>query len=657
VTRCAWLAAALFVLSWAQASLGMEPHVRDVLSDKRFRFCHEAKYPLFEEERAWCPLVGDKSEVCPELPAACLAELDPEHERAAPSPQEKRSAPSEDDERRAAEKRESARLPSGLSAIAQVLFWALIVAGVLGLIWVIIKNYVKGEPPADAEDQPPLDEGETPPPLASRIVETDVQRLLARAREAASRGDYQGAIDAAYAAVLRRLEGDGLIDMHASRTNGDYVRALRDRPELYGELRAIVGEVERTQFGATAPSAPLFDAVMARVVPVATRAATLLLVLLMLVTGCGPRGEASTAPQSRGGSSPSGTRAIIEVLKAGGVDAGYRLKPFDHIEEDVGVIVVLRGGGPDNWRPLFEWVDAGGILVLAGELPPNDVMALEAVVDESKNPVFVPGGIYYYRLQMREARVPPMWGLRVPSDAYNIDPVLSHDPSVREGPHYAVHQLRKAGELIVFADDQLFSNIALTTDHNAEILVMLLEGRGKVEFADPWSSKGADNPLDSMHQAHLTPLIVQLLVLLLLFVLWKGIAFGAPRDPEQRTRRSFAEHVRALGMQYARARAGGHAFGSYAGWALERLRDRMPRGRQLSTDALAYEIAARLGRDPAEVARLLHEAQAASDLAAPGSFRPESLRGGPMMVATPEQRMATLHELSALLTALQTTRR
>ena len=88
--------------------------------------------------------------------------------------------------------------------------------------------------------------------------------------------------------------------------------------------------------------------------------------------------------------------------------------------------------------------------------------------------------------------------------------------------------------------------------------------------------------------AYLGTLLV--LALLALLLLWRGIAFGKLRDPPAHTRRSFADHVRAIGMQYARADASRHALGAYARWAIERLRERVPRGRHRSLDELAQEI-------------------------------------------------------------------
>ncbi|HZO15896.1 MAG TPA: DUF4350 domain-containing protein, partial [Polyangiaceae bacterium] len=337
-----------------------------------------------------------------------------------------------------------------------------------------------------------------------------------------------------------------------------------------------------------------------------------------------------------------------------GLQAGYRTEPLDRLDDSVGVLVVLPGAGPEdnNWKPLFDWVKKGGRLVLAGELPPVQDLELALVEEEdAKSTALIPAGLYYYRFDRLTGQLPPGFAFRIPAGEHDVEPVLTRDEA--NGPHYAVHQLRDQGEVVVFADERLFTNIALTVDHNAELVLELLRDAEKIEIVDPWTQAGAETPLESVHKAGLTALIVQLLLLLLLYVLWRGIIFGTPRDPEQRTRRSFAEHVRAVGMQYARAQAGGHALGAYAAWVLERLRERLPRGRQLSLDALAAEVAARSGRDPGEVSRLLHEAQAASDATAPGSYRPESLKHYAPQQGGAEQRIQVVNELTALLASLR----
>ena len=89
----------------------------------------------------------------------------------------------------------------------------------------------------------------TPPRQQSHLAGVPQPPPSTHANSAAAHGDFARAVDDTYAALLRRLDGDGLIEIHPSRTNGDYVRRLGDRPELRAAVREIVREVEGVQFG------------------------------------------------------------------------------------------------------------------------------------------------------------------------------------------------------------------------------------------------------------------------------------------------------------------------------------------------------------------------------------------------------------------------
>jgi hypothetical protein len=661
---------ALTLLLVGSHALAVDSAAREVLSDERYRFCHEGEYPMFPGERRWCDLVGDESQVCPKLPASCEANIEPKLSDFAwggGSGDGRRVAPPGDDSRQAKKKKWEFSLPEGLSQLATFLFFVLLAVGVAALIYVIAKNSMKGDDDLPPEIDEPVDEVDDRAAAARRIVETDVDRLLRRAREAADRGEYDQAIDDAYAAVLRRLEGDGLIDMHESQTNGDYVRSLRQRPDLMRYLREVVRDVERVQFGTTNADASLFEATWARVMPLVGRVAALVLLVAssLLVSGC-PESGGSGPSIARAGTSPSGTRGIIEMLDKHRIKASYRLEPLSTIDDTVGALIVLPGGIPEefNWEPLVAWMKEGGTLILAGTTPPADIANVTLASDPVTDPLLVAAGEYEYLLSGIEIRTPPSLALRItdasaaPSKGATAsllatESMLTRDPWDAGAVHYATRTPYGQGELLVFADHLLFTNIALTVDGNSEALLRMLDYRGDVQISDPWTGAGSSSPLESIHRARMTPIVVQLLFLLLLFLLWRGISFGRMRDKERRTRRSFGDHVRAVGLQYARAKAANHAFGAYASWALERLRERVPKGRQRSIDELADELAARSGMPASEVSRLLHAAQAASDAAIPASFRPDSLRGAEaayLSSGSPgEHHLEVMRKLSDLL--------
>ncbi len=664
------------------------PSGAEILGDPRYGFCHDDDYLLDRWEHRWCPLVGEHNEACPGLPGDCKRKAR-RTDRSSPPPGcsaggsgepdgagrrsggssdgagdaagtgppsggspgdsagrdgssrsgssgdtdgRPRPQPGDGDGQRASPPPRdppaprTITLPSGVSGFAQLTFFLLLAVGLGLLVWVIVRARLAGRDEDDLEAPPGDEASAEPAPGALRIVETDVERLLSKARQAAGRGDYEQAIADAYAAMLRRLEGDGLIDVHASRTNADYLRALRKRPELAAPVRAIVQDVERVQFGATAASPSLFESLLARVLPLTARSVLLLVFALAATLVC----PAAAWAGDLGGSStaPSGSRGVVELLRQRDIEVSYRIEELSNFAEDLGVLVILPGGGPKdgNWDSVLQWVKKGGTLVLAGELPSDERVGIRYRSDPSGSRRLTGAWRFENALEQLDLQVPPGGAIVVDPEGLEALPML-----VRVGGSeslYGVHGRLGRGQIMALADEHLFTNIALALGDNGEAVVRILTGHGPVQICTSWTGAAASSPFESVHRAKLTPLIAQLLLLLALFFLWKGIAFGQLRDPAEKTRRRFADHVRAVGLQYARARASAHALGAYARWALERLRERVPRGRQSDLDELADKLSVRSGWRAEEIAALLRHAQAASDAGSGASLRPSSLRAG-----------------------------
>ncbi|MDI3282847.1 DUF4350 domain-containing protein [Polyangium sp. 15x6] len=727
------------------SALGASPvynaddRVREVLTDARYRFCHEDDYPLGDDERAFCSLIDDESVPCPSLPAACRKEPAPIEKGGPPagiSPSCKAGSrclagrSSGRDDRTAVRRFEGSSgsasgdgtpgaggtgtgsgpggdgngsssgtpgqdnsggeqgpngsgdasgpgkpgaqngsgkpggqdgpgkpgdapgqspgggegkgqaepgpanpppppepvdpaIGSAASGFARILFFVLLGGFIAFIAWMVLKNVLSER---DApEDEPPPDDLPANAPGERRHaprgpVETDVARLLARARAAAQRGAFGPAIDDVYAALLRRLDGDGIIEIHASRTNGDYVRTLRrERPEIAADVRSIVADVESVQFGSRAPSAEAFARIHDRVVPLVSRALGILVVLLGLsaTVSCGrvaALGESDGV--FRGDTSPSGTHAIGAMLSAYGIELRHRRDPLDKLpDEDDATLVLL----PDldvsaaDFRRLQSWVEAGGDLVIAGVqgLPGWTGASLEpdSIVDSE----IVPSAAYESQFGEISLAVP-----RGPSlTLTDADRMLGRGVGA-----YASFKQVGDGRVIVLADDKLFTNVALTAGDNAAFLISLFRPlHREVELCDAWTSLGADTPLETLSRARLLPILLQLLLLLGLFFLWQGRAFGVLRDPPANRRRAFADHVRALGLAYARAGASRHALGLYAAWAVERLRERVPREGRHGLSGLAEAIGVRVGKSTGEVMHVLVEATEAQKEAAPASLR------------------------------------
>jgi Domain of unknown function (DUF4129)/Domain of unknown function (DUF4350) len=648
--------------------------VRTVLHDDHYRFCHEDDYPLTPEEHAWCPQVGQVNGACPALAKAC--KLPPVELLAgrgrfglrggrgkANAGGTAADRPPQDDTRRRPWPTFS--LP-GMSGFAQVLFFGLLAVGLVFVVRLIVNNLLKGRGDSDGEaaagGPPDLPAGEPAAPRGP--IETDVERLLARARAAAARGDYARAIDDAYAALLRRLDGDGLIEIHPSRTNGDYVRRLRDRPELRGPVGAIARDVERVQFGAAPASEPTFRSVLERVIPLATRALALALVLfgLSVTLSCTPH-EASG---DRGDTSPSGVQAVIDVMGKHGLKVRRRVQAFSTLDHPLALVLLSDVSLDDAaWKQLLEWVRVkGGHLVIAGVTPLPAELEQRIVPDgdgadggaDGKAPLpmqltVAPGArwVGYPTLSLPPgAHIEPAEGPTEPLDGVVL---LRGDlPVVTE-------QSFGEGSVLIAADDRLFTNVALAVDDDASFLLSALHRASvapdhEVEIADEWTGAGARSPLESVDHAHLTPVVIQLLVLLALLFLWKGRAFARLRDPPAEARRAFVDHARALGVAYGRARASRHVTGLYAVWAMDRLRERVHRAGRQGLIPLAEAIAARTGRPVGEVMSVLVEAAGARDEAAPpSSFRPTSRRAARESKDALEADRALMRELMSFLTA------
>ncbi|HXU81092.1 MAG TPA: hypothetical protein VN914_06830, partial [Polyangia bacterium] len=184
---------------------------------------------------------------------------------------------------------------------------------------------------------------------------------------------------------------------------------------------------------------------------------------------------------------------------------------------------------------------------------------------------------------------------------------------------YAAERAAAEGRIVALADDRLFTNGALPFGDNARALILLLSDTTRVDLAGELTGFVSPNPVASVARGQLAPFLAQLTVLALVFFLFRGVAFGRLREPPPPRRRSFVEHVEAVGEQYARAKAARHVLASYGHWVIERLRERvaLPAGSGLI--ALADAVAVRTGKEAGEVMRLLMEAREIPAPAAPGT--------------------------------------
>lgn len=611
---------------------------RSILADEAYGFCHDERYPLTEEEAAWCPLLPESGTLCPAFRSACTAArakgVGPGgtgaagggHEtlrsrggagsrsRGAGSWDREASPPGEAPE---PEPKPEVEIEEGaLGPFAQLLMW-LIVGGMLIAIlaqaWGSGRRR-RGSPTAEVVADAPA-EVEATAPVDELTLALTVEALLERAASRARAGELAAAVADGHAALIRRLAERGRIRLDPSRTNGDHVRALRAEAALYAEVRDVVRVVERVQFG----HAPITRADVEGLLQRARSALSRLAALLLIVwTGV----ACQDMPDYPWSHSPSGAAGVIELLGDRGVTVEYRVEPLVELDPDGPALVVKDNAGlsDDEWGSLLFFVGRGGRVLIVGIKDVDGIFGVRPRLRDDG--VMAP---------QADDRVSATHALAIPggrglelTDAGGF--VLRADTS---GVAYAAGRELGDGLAIFLADDRLLQNGALAIPDNGEYLarlvtmlerdaVQIVEGEVRA-LSGGGGAGGASDPFDAVARAKLTAPILQLFALVLLLYLWRGAHFGRPQDPPPPSRRRFEQHVEALARLYARAEARRYALRLYSGWALGRIQERFGGGggegavRGRGLHALAKRIAARTGKDETEIMRLLAEAQHARD--------------------------------------------
>jgi len=144
------------------------------------------------------------------------------------------------------------RLPRRWGSAPRLLFWVIVglagavLAAALGLaIRAIFGRFSRGA----RAPRPSVEVGRpwAPP---------DADAVLDRARQAAAAGSYREAIRHLYLALLLKLDLAGLLSYQPSRTNWEYLRALRASGRLpTGEVTSLTGIFDRKWYGGESAAA------------------------------------------------------------------------------------------------------------------------------------------------------------------------------------------------------------------------------------------------------------------------------------------------------------------------------------------------------------------------------------------------------------------
>lgn len=608
----------------------LEQSLNEAFGGKELPFCHNPDYVLGRGERRLCKLSELDAQRCPALKRVCAKPVTAAEEAGGPWGSGNGSGGGRDDRSGEGRQQEtqqdqdhsiSLSVPSWLGGIFQGLFWLLVAAVIVAVVVAIVRMRIarrdKDEPPDETDSKLP----EQASPEAAVIAgDKDVARLLEKARRAADRGDLSEAIDAAHAAAVQGLSAAQKVEVEPDRTNGDYLRDLRPTPALYRDFLHIVIGVERAQFGGQTPTRGAFDDVMSRVLAMLRQLAvlTIALVLALMAVGCGGGG----GPQKKAPDpepeliqtthyedvSLRGLYALRKVLSEQGTKVHLRIAPLKEIDDKVGTVLLYRRElEEEKSAQLMKWVRNGGSLVVVGseQFMDQAELSLTEEVDGCKGAVERAGGgndgaLHLGVLGEKALR---LHGTSESEVVQRIDLVCGGIP-------YAATTFFEDGTITFLPEGSILTNASLSVADNAKFLAELLGTPDKtLEIVGPWTVEESGSPMQSLREAGLLPIMLQLFALALLLAVRQGTSFGSRRDVKSVSRRAFGDHVRALASNYARAKAGNLASAQYGLLLVDQLRERLCPGQSPTLIDLASAIARRVQRPEGEIVQILVEAK------------------------------------------------
>lgn len=572
----AWAAPARAVMDPSHAQADVDAAMRA----HAYPFCRAPHEPLSPDARELCPHAGDIPD-CAGFAAACAKVASPPW--SLPKWWGRFS------------------LPPFLGVVFQVLVWLVVAALVLAILVPVVMAIARFRRRDEAaRDKQEKTTPAGPGPIADIAAMGDEATLLARADELAARGQYGAALQLYLAAGLRALDKRGAVRIAKDRTNGEYVRACTD-PAAKPALRDIVREVDLVQFGGApatreaASRAAQRASAIVRAIPLA-----LLVIALPLVLGCG--GSSMFKPRAPG-DDPAGGELLRDVLRAQrvivkGLGSSLSTMPLPSAGQRAPAVVVdveQTSLDDDTRAHLASWVDAGGVLVLAGSpsqwpkefgasyawaTGPRKITARRLLAravepepgeegdedDESESAI--------YARTEEHAIVATERGLTISGASESIAWFDDHTT-------YAAVVAYGKGRVLCIATDELLTNAGIARPGNGAALVAILAAtaRSEMHLADPEDGVSPPStPIAALLRAGLGMGLLHAVPFVLVLFLGAGIRLSRPKPSRPPRRRAFAEHVTAVGALYARTHNGSHALAAYVRFADERLRARMPRG-------------------------------------------------------------------------------
>jgi len=434
------------------------------------------------------------------------------------------------------------------------------------------------------------------------LPEAPSRVMLRKARENLDSGKVDEAAVLVQLACLRYFDDTGWVTFHPSKTNGEYLRAVRRSPRHHDLYRRIARETDRLRFGGGRAdkdpvSACLDDAetLLREAPPQEAHAATAVLGILFVIfsqQGCGDESKPYYSHR------PTGFSALPALLKKVGLEVSIGRHRVDEIPEDVGVVVMFSSlpskigalsldglldrdvrvvviddaGQASHYLPVTTSSVAlallGKVLSIGNEEPPSETIFVEDTDFCGVNLGWIDARLGRDRILLPASgalvETSETGTVTVSKDKVWIEPLLLavHDSDrmtarayggIRVDTEHA--DVPKLGCTLLFGSSDLFTNASLTLPQNARFVASLfasLTMRGKkvmlLDALDPAKSGVAR----SMAESRLLPFIVHGLAWVAILFVFLGAAFGPLRDTVKIEHKAFVEHVEALGRQYAR---------------------------------------------------------------------------------------------------------
>jgi len=295
-----------------------------------------------------------------------------------------------------------------------------------------------------------------------------------------------------------------------------------------------------------------------------------------------------------------------------------------HLNSYRGDVFCLLGPSryPDSreWDLLLDWVRDGGSLIVAprhGE--PN--LKLERVALEVEPLEDV--GLDFEKLMEQAKKQEQLEKTPVNTTLFgggelrwrSFGKVVGEGGEVlveHGGEPQAVKKSFGAGQVLLIASDDIFSNGSLAYKDNGVLAQRLLESMAapgsSVEFDEYFNTIGAPKVVGLLFDPMLRPLSVQGAALLLVFVWCGSRRFGRQAPRFFSSRHNIADHTDALGNMYYRTGDGQTAVRRY----YEQMRQDLQLRYVKAGDARAIEtLARRAGKEPQEVRELLTDIELA----------------------------------------------